>query len=266
MPIRVACHTFNWLPFLQKQGRTPDIETILNEVADAGYDAVELTGAPMEIDDPAKTARLLQKLHLQPAGMSFHFRAAAPGLDEPKRRARILADLGAKVAVLFDATDWQAASSVAAYAPSRSTPELLDAFAEFVASLGLDAVVHNHLRTNLETPAQLDSILPRLRSCGFCLDTGHLIAAGGDPTPCIAKYARLLRHVHFKDVCLTPEGKFLEFVELGAGNHPHRMEDMLKALRAVSYDGWLVLEQDQTRTTPFESARANRQFLGKLGL
>jgi inosose dehydratase len=264
MPIRVACHTFNWLPYLQKQHRVPDIETILREVADAGYDAVELTGAPMEIDDPAKTARLLCKLRLQPVGMSFHFRAADPGLDEPKRRARILADLGARFAVLFDATDWQAPSA-AAYAPCRSTHDLLDAFAEFAAPLGLDAVVHNHLRTNLETPAQIDHVLPRLRRCGFCLDTGHLIAAGGDPAVCIRKYAPLLRHMHFKDVFLTPEGKFQEFVELGAGNHPYRMEDMLAELRAVSYDGWLALEQDQTRTTPFESARANREFLKKLG-
>jgi len=264
MPIRLACHTFNWLPYLQKQGRPPDIETILGEIASAGYDAVELTGAPMELDDPARTRTLLRKVRLQAVGMSFHFRAAAPGMDEPRRRAQILADLGAGFAVLFDATDWQAASS-AVYAPYRATHELLDGFAEFVAALGLDAVVHNHLRTNLETPRQLDDILPRLRRCGFCLDTGHLIAAGGDPGACVRKYASLLRHVHLKDVLLTSEGKFQEFVELGAGNHPYAMEDVLRELRAVSYDGWLVVEQDQTRSTPYESARANREFLSKHG-
>jgi len=265
MPIRIGCHTYNWLPYLQKQHREPDPEQILREIADAGFEAVELSGHPKELDDRAKMKRLLGKLRLKCVGMSFHFGGSSPGMEEAKKKARVLADFGAEKAVLFDATDWQAAKPASIDGPYRSTPELMDAFAEFVATLGLDAVMHNHLRTNLETPEQIDAILPRFKRCGFCLDTGHLIAAGGDPIACIRKYVRLLRHVHLKDVLLKPDGTFLEFVELGAGNHPYRMEDVLKEFRAVAYDGWLVVEQDQTRSTPFKSARANREFLRKHG-
>lgn len=76
----------------------------------------------------------------------------------------------------------------------------------------------------------------------------------------------MLRHVHFKDSAFNPDGSFDDFVELGAGNSPYRMEDVVAVLRDAGYDGWLCLEQDRTRTTPLDSARTNRDFLRKHGL
>ena len=263
--MRVACHDYNWIPYARQQGEKLSLERVLAEVAEAGYDAVEFSKHPMELDDPAATARHLDKFGLKLTGMTILFKGEPGELEQAKRHARILADLGGDTAVFFDRIDW-GEGGTALPGPYRSTVELADAFAEFAASLGLDTTFHNHLGTNLETAEQIDEVMGQLTRCGLCLDTGHLIAAGGDPVLCTRKHAAAIRYVHFKDCALKPDGTIEEFVELGTGNSPHTMDDALAVLREVGYDGWLVLEQDQTRTTPRESARANREFMRKRGL
>lgn len=264
MTMKVACHDFNWLPWAKRTGWRPDLERVLDEVVAAGYLGVEFSGHPMELEDLERTKRLLAKFDLALVGMSFTFADMVERtMQEMKERARILADLGGRKVVLFDGTDWNSAKGKGPYS---STVELADGFAEFAATLGLDTVIHNHLRTNVETAAQIDAILPRLKRCGFCLDTGHLIAAGGDPAACARKYAALTRHVHFKDCLLKPDGTIAEFIELGAGNHSYSLTAVLDELKAAGYDGWLSLEQDSTRTTPLESARANRAYLKERGI
>ena len=264
--MRVACHDYNWIPYLHRKGEKPDLERVLAEVVEAGYEAVEFSRHPMELDDPERTRTLLEQFELKLLGMSMTFKGQPGELARMKEHARVLASWGAEMAVFFDSIDWDSEASKTAVGPYGSTVELADAFAEFAATLGLDTVIHNHLGTNLETSEQIDRILPQLKRCGFCLDTGHLIAARGDPVVCTRKHAGILRHVHLKDAAFKPDGSFDDFVELGTGNSAHKMEDVLAELRAAGYDGWLCLEQDRTRSTPLETARANREFLRRHGL
>jgi len=114
---------------------------------------------------------------------------------------------------------------------------------------------------------------------GLCLDTGHLMYAGGNPVDAIAKYRDRIRHVHVKD-CepelarrARAEGWDYHtavrqgiFCELGKGMVPFR--SVLDALRVEYYAGWIVVEQDVLPGlgTPAASAARNREYLRRLGL
>jgi inosose dehydratase len=118
---------------------------------------------------------------------------------------------------------------------------------------------------------------------GLCLDTGHFRYGGADPATAIRAYASLIRHVHIKD-CRTgvvrdvaSRGSDLaEALKLGVfcplGQGDARIPDALEALGEIGYQGWLVVEQDQsltasdTRQTLVAGQRANREYLARLGV
>ena len=128
---------------------------------------------------------------------------------------------------------------------------------------GLEPVFHHHLDTSIETPDDIDRLL-ELTELELCLDTGHLLAAGGDPLETLARWGHRVRQVHVKDAradgtfCRLGEGR----LDLGA---------FLDALRALAYEGWIVVEQDvpgggQDLGQIIGDMRHNRAVLAGLGV
>ena len=128
---------------------------------------------------------------------------------------------------------------------------------------GLEPVFHHHLDTSIETPDDIDRLL-ELTELDLCLDTGHLLAAGGDPLATLARWGRRVRHVHVKDA--LADGTFCR---LGAGRLD--LAAFLDALRALAYEGWIVVEQDvpdggQDLGQIVADMRHNRAVLAGLGV
>lgn len=128
---------------------------------------------------------------------------------------------------------------------------------------GLQPVFHHHVDTSVETPDDIDRLL-ELTELELCLDTGHLIAAGGDPLATLRRWGHRVGHVHVKDA--LPDGTFCR---LGAGSLD--LEAFLDALRALGYEGWIVVEQDapnggQDLGQIIADLRHNREVLAELGL
>jgi inosose dehydratase len=153
---------------------------------------------------------------------------------------------------------------------SGTTPEdydrlgkALDSVADLAAEHGLDASYHPHLSTIVESPDELDRLMERTR-IGFCPDTAHLAAGGGDPAELIRRYADRLRHVHLKDIALET----LQFLPLGQGDLD--FPDIVRAVQEADYDSWLVVELDAYDGAPREAAEISRahltQILGDLGV
>ena len=122
---------------------------------------------------------------------------------------------------------------------------------------GLVACYHPHLSTIVESPGQLDQLMPRTR-IGFCPDTAHLAAGGGDPAALIRRYADRVRHVHLKDVRTDP----LQFLPLGQGDID--FTDVFSAVHDSGYDGWLLIELDSYDGDPREAAAASKTYLDTL--
>ena len=146
---------------------------------------------------------------------------------------------------------------------------------------GLRTVFHHHCGGYVETPAEVDRLMgltdPLL--LGLCFDTGHYSYAGGDALAGIHKHASRIWHVHFKDydpavgARAAAEGwGYLDAVRQGVfcplGRGAVDWTGVVAELRAMRYEGWIVVEQDVLpgQGEPQDSARRNRAFLAELGL
>jgi inosose dehydratase len=133
----------------------------------------------------------------------------------------------------------------------------LDAVADLAAEHGLEASYHPHLGTIVESPDELDRLMERSR-IGFCPDTAHLAAGGGDPAELIRRYGDRLRHVHLKDLS-RETGAFLP---LGAGDLD--LADVVRAVSESGYDSWLVVELDSYDGDPRAAAEQSLTHLRQL--
>jgi inosose dehydratase len=139
--------------------------------------------------------------------------------------------------------------------------------------------LHPHVGTLVETAEQVRRAL-EVVEVGWCLDTGHLLIGGTDPVQFAREHGERVVHVHLKDVdaalaaelrggrrsllSATRDGLFKA---LGSGDA--RIAEVMDALQAHRYSGWLVLEQDTAITGdeptvtggPMRDARESIAFL-----
>jgi len=147
---------------------------------------------------------------------------------------------------------------------------------------GYEPTFHHETGTYVEAPWEIERVL-EVSDIGLCLDTGHLLLAGGDPVAAIAAWSSRINHVHVKDARRSvmagivadgaPASAIWDreaFPPLGQGDLD--VAGVINELRRVGYRGWLVVEQDALPRTKerFERAatdqRANRQYLARHGL
>jgi inosose dehydratase len=143
---------------------------------------------------------------------------------------------------------------------------------------GYEACLHNEVGTQLSSQ---DSVVRVLETtpAALCLDSGHLVAAGGDPVAILRGWRDRVSHVHLKDARLPLSGEPYEdamqlwendaFCPLGDG--AGQVDEVLAELRASQYTGWIVVEQDVLPRSPaaYQLASAqqaqNRRYLRDRG-
>jgi inosose dehydratase len=147
---------------------------------------------------------------------------------------------------------------------------------------GYDPTFHHHTATYVEAQWEIERML-ELTEVGLCLDTGHLLLGGGDPVTAIRAWGDRINHFHLKDARLDVLNGIVAdaapveeiwrrraFCALGEGDVA--IDEVLAALQAIDYSGWLVVEQDiipDPADPPGQAAReqaANRAFLRARGL
>ncbi len=157
----------------------------------------------------------------------------------------------------------------------RRLAELVDTLAGETIAAGHRLAFHPHAGTFVETPAEIARFAAATdrSAVGICLDVGHALVGGGDPTSLIEALGARVTHVHLKDV----DGSVLDrlrtdptldfhdairarlFTELGSGELD--LGAVLAALAARDYRGWLMVEQDSCWGPPSESAAIGRRVL-----
>ena len=133
----------------------------------------------------------------------------------------------------------------------------LDRVSDMAAEKGLVATFHPHLTTIVENPAELERIMG-CSSIGFCPDTGHLAAAGGDPAALIRAYPDRIKHVHLKDWKPEP----FTWTPLGEG--PLDFTDIVRAVTETGYDSWLMVELDEYAGSNLEAAKTSKAHLDQI--
>jgi inosose dehydratase len=119
---------------------------------------------------------------------------------------------------------------------------------------GYEPTFHHHTATYVEAVWEIERML-ELTDVGLCLDTGHLLVGGGDPTQAIHDWSERINHIHLKDAHRDVVAGIIKdaapveeiwrrraFCALGQGDAD--IDRALAAILAVGYKGWLVVEQD----------------------
>jgi inosose dehydratase len=236
-------------------------ETAVREIAGAGYGGVELFDGNLRQyeDRPDDLRRLLDDAGLSLAAVYSGANFVFPDILEDEfwrieKAAALAATFGASNLVVGGGAKRAAGTTDADY---ERLAEGLDRVVDVAERHGLRASYHPHLTTIVEGPAQVDRILS-LSRIGFCPDTGHLAAGGGDPVDLIRRHADRVNHVHLKDFTPDPFG----FHPLGRGTID--FPGVLDALRAADYDGWATVELDEYDGAPDEAAVESFGYLQSL--
>lgn len=129
----------------------------------------------------------------------------------------------------------------------------LDKVATIATERGLRAHFHPHLSTIVENPDEVRRVFART-GIGFCPDTAHLAAAGGDVAAMIREHAARISYVHLKGWQREP----FAFTPVGVGDCDNGA--VIRALKDIGYAGWVCNELDSW-PDPLGAARASRDFV-----
>ena len=233
----------------------------VRDIAAAGYTGTEMFDGNLAryADRPDELRALLDETGVQLVsvytGANFVYADILPDeLHRVERAAELAASFGAGRLVVGGGARRAAGTTEADY---DRLAEALDRVTDIAEGHGLEASYHPHLTTIVESPDELERLLPRTR-IGFCPDTAHLAAGGGDPAELIRRYPERIRHVHLKDLRQEP----LQFLPLGQGVLD--FADILAAVREAGYDSWLLVELDAYDGDPREAAAISKTYLDKL--
>ncbi len=264
--IRVAGAPVSYGAFELTVGVLPNVpgpEEVLDAIAAAGFAGTEL-GPVGYLGEGVALRRRLESRGLALAGAFVQIRFGQEDLDGIDDVLRVLEGFDTKP-VLSDAgprdggVSWESIQRAVEYARAR----------------GFAPTFHHHMGTRVQTPAEIEQLLERT-DVGLLLDTGHLLAAGGDPLRALRDWRERIDHVHLKDVRLEllrssagwdDAWRRGVFCELGSGEVD--LDGFLQELRAAEYAGWLVIEQDRIPRRdedPAEAAAAqvrNRRWLAE---
>jgi inosose dehydratase len=219
-----------------------DMSVAAREIADAGYEGIEFfDGNVVEgaADGYAAMRKILGDTGLTLvsvyAGGNFIF---ADILDEELARVTRAAEaaraLGAEHLVVGGGARRHDGTRKGDYDALASA---LDKVVAIAAAHGLKAHYHPHLSTIVENPDEVRTIFAKAE-IGFCPDTAHLAAAGGDVAAMVREHAGRISYVHLKGWQREP----FAFVPVGRGDCDNGA--VIRALKEIGYTGWICNELD----------------------
>lgn len=238
-------------------------DRVLAEMGEVGLAATEFGPAGFLPSAPGALASVLAHHHLEAVGGFTPLLLHVPEHDPVPDVRRLLAGYHASHARTL------VLSAVTGADGYDSRPELdadgwrtllanLDRLAAVAAEHGVHAVLHPHVGTMVETPADVQRVLAG-SSIALCLDTGHLLIGGTDPAELTRQAPERIAHTHLKDVDArlareVQDGRrsYTEAVRAGMyrplGTGDVDVPAIVGHLRSRGYEGWYVLEQDTILT------------------
>lgn len=238
----------------------------MTRIAEIGFAGFETTIACLPLDDPATFAETSARAN----GLVLCGAHATGAWWDPASAADI-APLVAQASRL-PALGCRRLVVSMQHLPSPQTDDHLRHTAALLSQLGracraagdVQLVFHNHAAELADDArviaAIVDRCLPEDVSLGP--DLGWVAHAGLDVPAFLHRFAARIAYLHLRDV--TTPGPLGAFLEVGRGTLPY--PDILRALAAANFDGWLVAESElgdtwRGLTDPEETIRAQLQGL-----
>ena len=257
---RIACHLITW-----RGEQNENLEKVLGEVRDAGYEGVEGLSA----DSPERLVEIAR------IAATFGLHIINVGGPSPEEK------IDYNIALGNDAAEVPSCRRDNFGGPDPSEQDFINA-AHTLDDITAYAVKHNikpfhhaHRGTMIETAEDADMLLKYAPNLTLLLDTGHILACGSDPMKAIKNHSDRIGHVHLKDFWTVDpkrwdnrtskwwdEGRF---AELGKGNMGMDIAEVMQALEEAGYDGWISIELDQAERAVTAAVKANWDYLKSLG-
>ncbi|MFG2391460.1 sugar phosphate isomerase/epimerase family protein [Streptomyces lavendulae] len=292
--IRVGSAPDSWGVWFPEDPLQTPWERFLDEVADAGYEWIELGPYGYLPTDAARLADETAKRGLRvSAGTVFTGLHHGPAVWEQtwehvSRIAALTRDTGAEHLVVIPSF-WRDDKTGAVLEDRVLTPDQWRELTSQTERLGrevrdrygLRIVVHPHADTHIDTPANvarfLDATDPALVS--LCLDTGHYAYCGGDSVEAIETFGERIGYLHLKQVDLrvlaevrAEELPFGPAVARGVMCEPPSgvpaLEPVLAAAQRLGVELFAIVEQDMypcPPDRPLPIARRTRAHLRSCG-
>lgn len=251
-----VCEVPNWGYQL-----TPD--RVLAEMEAVGLSATEFGPDGFLPADPQQMASVLDVHHLTAVGGFVPVVMHRPGHDpvpDIERHLPGFVAVQAKVMVLSADSGLQGYDSRPVLDEQGWVTLLgnLDRITALAAEHGIRAVLHPHVGTMVEIGAEVQRVLEG-SGISLCLDTGHLLIGGTDPTELTRQAPERVAHTHLKDVDNSIAAKvrdgrltYTEAVRQGMyrplGSGDVDIASIVNTLQNNGYQGWWVLEQDTILT------------------
>jgi len=273
-----------------RDGHPENIYRGLDEIAAAGFDGVEVFGAPLQqfINRAAYFGQLVARNGLVLSSAYCHFTYLDPARraaedEEFRRVANFVAEAGGKWVLLdgghkpnLHGPDDVHDDDVAVVADAANR------YATIAAGLGLKLAWHQHWGGIFEWSAPFHRFMvgtdPGL--VHFCPDSAQLAMGDYDVVETFARYADRMGYVHFKD--LAPNHNWAlaathggpaqpsdsggyhvdskwRMVELGRGTID--FPALLAILQNAGFDGWIVDDMDYSAYSALECATTCRSYL-----
>lgn len=261
-------------------------ERVLTEMRAVGLSATEFGPDGFLPDDPASKAAVLANHGLAAVG---GFVPVVLHDDRHDPMAEIDQALDGFVAAGADVLVLAAATGFEGYDERPALDEVswkrmfdnLDRLAEHAAGRGVQACLHPHVGTVVESRDDVHRILDG-SAVPLCLDTGHLLIGGTDPAALARDATDRIVHTHLKDVDQTwaarvQRGEVTYSAAVAGGMYrPLGQGDVdiagiVRTLETYGYSGWYVLEQDTVLTSdpegegPVQDVRASVAYLRGIG-
>ncbi|WP_329117518.1 sugar phosphate isomerase/epimerase family protein [Streptomyces sp. NBC_01465] len=294
--IRIGSAPDSWGVWFPEDPAQVPWPRFLDEVADSGYEWIELGPYGYLPTDPARLADELAARSLRvSAGTVFTGLHHGPAVwdatwNHVSAVAALTRSTGARHLVVIPSF-WRDDKTGKVLEDRTLTPTQWDQLTTQTNQLGrevqdrygLRIVVHPHADTHIDTDENttrfLDATDPDLVS--LCLDTGHYAYCGGDSLQLIKTYGERIGYLHLKQVdptvlaqVRTHNTPFGPAVAQGVMCEPPHgipaLEPVLEAARALAHQDELfaVVEQDMypcPPDRPLPIARRTRAFLRSCG-
>ena len=287
MRLRLSNAPCSWGLEVADNSSNPPWVQVLGEISQAGYEATELGPLGYLPTEREVLEKALAETHLQLiAGTIFkHLH------DVSQRRAicdythatcRVLQPQGATYMVVIDRVcaprTAQAGQVDTAdrLAPSQ-WKEMMKTITEvslICREYGITSVLHPHAGTYIEYRDEVDRAMDDLdpELVKLCVDSGHSVYAGINPSELISTYGDRVEYLHFKDINgpihnrVKTEGiDFYSAIGEGVfcpiGSGCVDFAGLRQALQEIGYDGWVTVEQDVDPNLSYSSLDNARESL-----
>jgi inosose dehydratase len=249
------------------------VETIVKDISGQGFWGLEVFGnVPVVLEESGGIGQLLQKYNNLPL-ISI---VASPNCGDPAKlkesidtmvvQGKVAKKYGAKI-VLMNASGGRRDASYDFKQHKANLVKSLNEASQAMADIGLQAVLHQHTGTMVETRdevyATFEAVDTRVVKAGF--DVGQLQKGGADPVQIVKDFLSVIEHLHLKDWDGGPN--YAQYCPLGMGKVDLvAILDLMEKRGAMK--GLVMVELDPSTGMPIpalETAKIAKAYLQKQG-